>query len=239
MELFNSTDINYTNNNVSDHLNHLNQVMSNSSENISTSDSLTGLELRLSNLFVKHNHTNFIHFPGLANLYVITLVIDSTNPEPSKLDIRSFPKVGDNEALNVDRTLYYWKQTRKEDAPPSQIHALVSVIKSKERLREFGNTVQKITENDENKNIIIDAVEKVISGGSVAIVDGLAKVANIIGNHLGAVEDKPLFTWVQSFTDIGGDFDKLGKIIVKPNYPNKYIDCELSFFVRDVARDND
>jgi hypothetical protein len=48
------------------------------------------------------------------------------------------------------------------------------------------------------------------------------------------VEDKPLLTWVQSFTDLNGDFDVLGK--TAKSAENKFASMKLSITIRDKGK---
>jgi len=106
---------------------------------IPTSDSITGIEVRLSNVYIIDNHTGkFVMFPGNADLYLINIVISDRQEKPIMQNINGFEKVNDNESLNVDKTVYYWKQYDESETPPSQIHLMTSVIKSKKGLRNIG-----------------------------------------------------------------------------------------------------
>jgi hypothetical protein len=60
-------------------------------------------------------------------------------------------------------------------------------------------------------------------------------VASVFGKFLGEVDDKPLMTWVQSFTDINGDFDKLGKTTI--GRKNNFAALDLSIIIRDTTRE--
>ena len=61
-------------------------------------------------------------------------------------------------------------------------------------------------------------------------------LASIVGKYLGNVKDKPLLTWVQSFTDINGDLDVLGKIVKQKE--NKNVALTMTLVVRDKARES-
>ncbi len=63
------------------------------------------------------------------------------------------------------------------------------------------------------------------------------QVAGIVGGLLGKVEDKPLLTRFQSFTDIAGDFNQLGK--TDNPFSNKYAELDYSIFIRDKKRQDE
>jgi hypothetical protein len=52
---------------------------------------------------------------------------------------------------------------------------------------------------------------------------------------LGNVDDKPLITTVQSFTDINGNFDALGRHPYIDS--NRYDDLETTLIVHDAVRE--
>jgi len=61
-------------------------------------------------------------------------------------------------------------------------------------------------------------------------------LASIVGRFLGKVEDRPLISVLQSYTDINGDFDSLGK--VRKEFPNRYATIGLSITIRDKVRED-
>lgn len=205
-------------------------------ESIPTSADITGIELRLTNLFIKDNHTIKTGiFPGNANLYVLNVVIADQQSEPLLLDLDGFEKVNDMESLHVNRTLYYWKMDEINQKPPSQIHVFSSIIKSKEQLRNFGNILSE-TKNDGEFTDITKSITALLSSvsGVAQISKLILEVAGLMGKYLGKVQDRPLFSRYQSFTDLGGDFNHLGKL----DFPasNKYCDLNYTLFLRDKER---
>lgn len=181
---------------------------------IPTTGDISGIELRLSRAHILDNRTpNIGPFPGYAKIYFMTLVISDIQNQAVFVDVKGFPKVDDKEDLPIDNTLYYWKKTSNGKTPPSQLHVFTSIIKSKQSLRDTGKILQEIKDDDGYKSAIKTVVSVVTSANPVApIVDQITNLANIVGKFLGKVEDKPLITVLQSFTDINGDFDVLGKI---------------------------
>lgn len=201
------------------------------------SDKISGLEIRLSHVIIKDNKTAKIFpFPGLAKIYFLTLVVSDVENQMINLDLKGFEKVDDGDALSIDKSIFYWKQTKKEKAP-SQVHVMTSIIKSKQSLRD----VAKIMENIKNDSDYKDLSEKLLTIIKDAnqfsnITNLISTVSSIVSKYLGKVEDKPFLTWYQSFTDIDGDWDKLGKTF--KHAENKYAAMDLSITIRDKEREN-
>jgi hypothetical protein len=198
---------------------------------VSNSRNITGIEVRLSRAFIINNRTPKIGpFPGFSRMYMVIIVVSDLGNSLQTLDLKGFPKVGDNEDLPVDKTIYYWKQHNKKDKSPSQIHVFTSIIKSKQSLRDVGRILADV-KNDED-------FEKVVTDLKANAVSNLVfSVAGVIGKFLGKVDDKPLLTWMQSFTDINGDFDKLGKTTTGRKNDNAALD--LSIIIRDTSREEE
>lgn len=204
--------------------------------NIPTSKDISGIEIRLSNVTIIDNKTPKVFpFPGLANVYFINLVISDLDQNSFSLDLKGFEKVADNQKLNIDRVLYFWKKTDQSTLAPSQIHIFSSLIKSKQPLRDVGKIMSEVN-NDKNFKDVLSTLSTLIKTASnLTSIGGLIfQVAGIVGNFLGKVDDKPYLTMVQSFTDIHGDYDILGE--TTKNAINRYASIDLSITIRDAAR---
>lgn len=204
---------------------------------IPTTGEISGIELRLSRAHIIDNRTaNIGPFPGYAKVYFMTIVASDVANQAVQVDIKGFPKIDDKEDLPIDNTLYYWKQTTGTKTPPSQIHVFASIIKSKQALRDVGKVLQDVKKDEGYKSVLKTVVSTVASASPVGqIVDQITNLANIVGGFLGKVEDKPLISVLQSYTDINGDFDVLGK--VPREYKNKYAILGMSLTVRDKERE--
>ncbi|WP_324672181.1 hypothetical protein [Hymenobacter sp. GOD-10R] len=204
-------------------------------QNIPDSKTVTGLEVRLSRVLVKDNRTAKVWpFPGYADVYLLLIVFDDLHPEPQTINLSGFTRIDDNEDLPVDKTAYYWKQNTLNERAPSQVHLLLSVMKSKERLRDTGTILTQAKDSADYQSLV-SAVVATIANAPAQIATLLLQLGAVVGQQLHEVEDKPLFTQVISFTDINGDFDTLGKTpIVKMN---QYVQTTLTLVVRDPARE--
>jgi len=202
---------------------------------IPNSQTVTGLEVRLSRVFVKNNRTAKVWpFPGFADVYLLLVVFDDLNPEPQTLTLSGFARIDDDEDLPVDKTAYYWKQSEPAGPVPSQVHVLLSVLKSKKGLRDTAAVMEQARNSDDYRSLVTEVVS-VIANAPVRAAELLLQLGAVVGGLLKDVEDKPLFTQVISFTDINGDFDSLGKTpVVKMN---DYVQTTLTLVVRDPARE--
>lgn len=200
------------------------------------SKDISGIEVRLSNVQIIDNKTPKVFpFPGFAKVYFINLCVSDLSADPLSVDLNGFEKVDDNDRLALDRTLFAWKKPDKEATPPSQIHVFSSLVKSKQPLRNVAKILSEVKSDGHFKDTA-GALGSVLKAGSnVSNVSNLIfQVAGIVGGFLGKVDDKPLLTWVQSFTDLNGDFDVLGK--TDKHATNKFASMDLSITIRDKER---
>lgn len=200
---------------------------------IGTSGTVTGLEVRLSRVLIQDNRTPKVWpFPGFADVYLLLVVFDDLAPEPRNLTLSGFARIDDGEDLPVDKTAYFWKQQDATGPVPSQVHVLLSVLKSKQGLRDTAAVLSE-ARNSEDYRGLVGEVVGAIAGAPARAAEVLLQLASVVGSRLQNVEDKPLFTQVISFTDINGDFDNLGKTpIVKGN---NNVQTTLTLIVRDPA----
>jgi len=206
---------------------------------IETSAEISGIELRFSRAHILDNRTpNIGPFPGYAKIYFLNMVVSDVQNQTVFVDVKGFPKIDDKEDLPIDNTLYYWKKTATNKTAPSQVHVFSSIIKSKQALRDGGKILQEIKDDEGYKSALKTMLNIVSSASPVGqIADQITNIANIVGKFLGNVEDKPLISVLQSFTDINGDFDVLGKI--PKEFRTKYAILGLSLTVRDKEREKE
>jgi len=201
---------------------------------IPTSKELTGLEVRLSQVIVKDNKTPHVYpFIRYANLYVVTSGIDNLGGEPYSLNLKGFADIDDGDALPVERTVYYWKSDGASKVPGA-VHILTSIIKSHERIRDFGDALASLRKTDDFQKVV-STIITAATGGGAAIYEAFLPLVGVIGQIMGRVDDTPLFTTVTSYTDINGDFDALGRHPYHQN--NRYVDMVTTLIVRDASRE--
>ena len=203
---------------------------------IPTSNEISGIEIRLSNVVIHDNKTAKVWpLPGLAKVYFLNIVVSDVNANSIELDLKGFEKVNDGDSLNIDRTLYLWQETDQSKVAPTQVHIFTSLLKSKKDLRNLGDVLAKIDSDDDYKNLVTSIGSIIKNASQLTNVSNIVfKVADIAGKYLGKVENKPLLTWFQSFTNINGDWDHDGKTDKSAN--NKYAGMKLTCIVREKDR---
>jgi hypothetical protein len=196
---------------------------------------ISGVEVRLSKAFIRDNKTAPVWpFPGLAKVYFMNIIISDLSSAQIALDLNGFEKVDDKHTLAVDRTLFYWKKTTDTPKAPSQIHIMSSLIKSKKPLRDVSKILAEAKEDAKYKSLT-GSLGKIIKGADFTSISNLVfDVAAVVGGLLGKVEDKPLLTRFQSFTDVAGNFNQLGRTDLP--FSNRYADVDYSIYIRDKAR---
>jgi hypothetical protein len=203
---------------------------------IKTSEEISGIEVRLSKVFIIDNKTRqFGPFPGLASIYFINIVVSDLSASQIDLNLNGFEKVDDKQTLAVDRTLFYWKKTDDTPKAPSQIHVMSSLLKSKKGLRDTGEVLAKAKDDDKFKGLVSELGSIIKTASSFSNISNIVfQAASIVGGLLGNVEDKPLLTRFQSFTDIAGNFNQLGK--TDNPFSNRYAEVDYSIYIRDKER---
>ena len=204
---------------------------------IHTSAEVTGIEIRMLPPLIKDNLTPKVWpFPGYAKLYCLTIVVsDVTSMLAGNIDLKGFPRIGDNEHLPINKTIFYWQADDQNTQAPNQIHVFSSIIKSKESLRDVGQVMTTVKDDDGYKSLISGLASVVKTASSFNVVtDIIVQVAGIVGKYLGKVEDKALATVINSYTTIHGDFDKLG--VNDLMYPTRDVDMEFDLTVRDESK---
>jgi hypothetical protein len=205
---------------------------------VPNSNEISGIEVRLSRVVIHDNKTARVWpFPGLAQMYFMCIVLSDAAKKPVTIDLKGFQKVNDGDALHIDRTLFYWKKNKadRREEVPSQVHLFICMLKSKEALRDTGRMLKAISSDKSFKSASSEAKKLLKKSGDAAAITGmLFNLAGAAGRWLGEVDDKPLFAWAQSFTDINGDFDVLGKTDKQAS--NKYVSMALSVIIRDASR---
>src|SRR5687767_3371633 len=75
---------------------------------IGNSSAATGIEVRMLPPLIKDNRTERIFpFPGFAKLYCVTIIVsDLPNQTVGGIDLDKFPRIGDNEHLPINKTLF-------------------------------------------------------------------------------------------------------------------------------------
>ncbi len=204
---------------------------------IESSDDVTGIEIRMLPPFIKDNGTPAVWpFPGYARFYCLTIVVsDVDNQLAGSIDLKGFQRIGDNEHLPINKTIFYWQSQAATDKAPNQIHVMCSIIKSKKDLRDVGNILASV-KSDDNYKTLMGTLKSIAKNAAkfTVVTDIITQIAGIVGGFLGKVEDKPLATVINSYTTLHGDFDKIG--ITPLVYPTRNADFHFHLVVRDASK---
>jgi hypothetical protein len=198
-------------------------------------DKLTGVEIRLLPPYIIDNKTKgFGIFKGYAKLYCLTIVVsDANNQLTGGIDLLGFPRIGDEEYLPINKSIFYWQQQENETKAPSQIHIMVTVMKSKKGLRDIGAIMSKMKSDADYKGILKQIADIGKSTSAVGVAIGLVTdVASIVGKYLTEVEDKPLGTIINSYTALSGDFAK--QSVNHRTYKTRNVNFDINIIVRNA-----
>jgi hypothetical protein len=201
------------------------------------SSQVSGIEIRMLPPLIKNNRTLKIWpFPGKAKLYCVTLVIsDAANQLQGQMDLSSFAKVGDNEHLPINKTIFYWEKPDKETPAPNQVHVVSSIIKSKSTLREAGKVMSSIRGDNEYQQLLGQLSGLSANTASFKIITDISlQLSTLIGRYLGRVDDTPIGGAVHSFTRLHGDWDELG--VKRFQVMSDNVDFHFELVVRDEER---
>lgn len=202
---------------------------------IPKSDQISGIEMRISNIIIKDNKQEHIWpFIRYSNLYLIIVVVDDLTKEPVNLTIKGFDDVDDGDSLPVDRTIYYWKKDKNNKKAPAQVHVFCSIVKCHKATRELGGVLKSLKGKKDYKSAVSE-LANAITSSPVQVVDTLMTVGSVVGKLLKNVDDTPLLSIAQSFTDINGNFDALGKH--SNRFENKFAQFNIKLIIRDKKRE--
>jgi len=126
-----------------------------SASGIGDSSKATGIEIRMLPPFVKENGRNPLIGGDFAKLYVLTIVVsDLPDQTIGGIDLKGFPRIGDNEHLPINKSIYYWQSKKDEDTGPNQIHFVSRVMKSRKALRDVGSVLSNAKNDEEYKSLV-------------------------------------------------------------------------------------
>jgi hypothetical protein len=201
------------------------------------SSDVAGIELRMLPPLIKDNRTiKFWPFPGKAKLYCLTMIIsDVANQLKGHMDLNGFANIGNGEYLPINKTIFYWEKPGNDTPAPNQLHVVCSIIKSKGRLRDVGNILSGVREDNEYKTLINQLSGLATNAANFNLVTEISlQLMALIGRYMGRVEDRPIGAVVHSFTRLHGDWDELG---VKPiHVSTRNVDFDFELVVRDEER---
>jgi hypothetical protein len=202
---------------------------------IGDSSKVSGIEVRMLAPLIKENGKNPLIGGDYSKLYCLTIVVsDLPNQTVGGIDLKGFPRIGDNEALPINKTLFYWQGSKDNEQVPNQIHFVTRVINSRKALRDVGQILTEAKSDADYKGLV-GSLGSLLKNATALnpISEGIFALSSIIGKYLGKVEDKDLGTVINSYTTLHGDFDTKG--INRFNYPTKNVDFNFELVVRDAS----
>lgn len=207
---------------------------------VDSSKDVSGIEIRMLPPFIKDNRTTPIWpFPGFAKLYCLTIVVsDVASQLAGTIDLKGFPRIGDNEHLPINKTIFYWQSEKEEEKAPRQVHIMCSVVKSKQSLRDTGKILGEIKSDEGYKSLVGNLGKLTKSAAKFnAVTDIMVELAGVVGKYLGSVEDKPIGTVINSYTTLHGDFDNPG--ITPLLYATPHTDFKFEVIVRNKVAEEE
>src|ERR1044072_6890547 len=125
----------------------------------------------------------------------MNIVLTDSGTSEIDLNLSGFEKVDDRQTLAVNRTLFFWKKTNEDPKPPSQIHILSSLLKSKKGLRDTAAVLAKAKDDSKFKDLTSQLGTIVKTASNFSNISNIVfEVASIVGGFLEPVEDKPSHT---------------------------------------------
>ena len=184
---------------------------------VPSSSSLTGLEFRITGIFVRENGTDFIPWVlRYSDLYVLTFAQSDLDTQPSLLSLQGFDDVDDEEHLGI-RVTPYSRVLQANDSFPFMLATYVAVIKSNHSIRDFGNSLKTVLGSSEFASASkgLQAALGVANPAGVAAWGAAETVAKILSGVLAKTTDKVLDVNFHTFSALNGDFDRIGQRDIK------------------------
>jgi hypothetical protein len=207
-------------------------------EGVPDSKDVSGIEIRILPPKIKNNgQLKVWPLPGLAKLYSLVVVLsDQQNQLSGTMDLNAFPRIGNNEHLPINKTIYYWEESDTAVIAPNQVHVMCAIIKSKASLRSTAEIMEAAEQDEEYVHLMENLANLVTKAVPTNLITSAAmKIASIVGKYLGKVHDKPIGTIINSFTRLHGDWDKVG---VNPiTVITRDVDFSLELIIRDKERE--
>jgi hypothetical protein len=151
-------------------------------------------------------------FPGYAKLYCFTTAVSDVNNElTGAMDLGVFARVGKNDYLSLNKTIYYWHKNAGEQPMPENVHIMCAIIKSRDVVKDPESVLAAVKKDSDYRNIVDHLNAVIADTASFAMVTNMTvKIANIVTRYLGRTADMPVAMVVDSFSRLHGDWDKPG-----------------------------
>lgn len=174
------------------------QVIETIASSHTTPAGLTGVVVRVKEIFIIRNKSGVLGIGNSADIYPIILVANGESQDPVKFSLPNmFNNIGDRMALPIAEPGI--DVSRNFNNVPEFLDIHVLLMKSKKKQRDFATALTTTLASDEGKSII-DSIGKLVQGGTAGIVLNISSaLLQVFLKFLGAQEDKQLFYGVGSF----------------------------------------
>jgi hypothetical protein len=182
---------------------------------LSLDPSITDVEMRLKEVFVFDNRD-----PGKGDIYLVSVVTDGLAQEPFTLEIKAFPDIHDNEALQLGPaglTVY----RNPQGTIPRFLDYRIMVMESDQVIRQAGDILSEIRGNDQFKSVRDNLIAMAATAQPTAALITAATdlVVGLTAQILKMNEDDQIIYIAGSFND---KIDDLGVKYGLIAHKNKY-----------------
>jgi hypothetical protein len=143
-------------------------------------------------------------FSDESDIYVITLVVDDNSQSPFKLELKSFPHVRKGEKLTIGS--FGVQMYQHSGRVPSYLDMRILVARSKQKLRDAGEALGDIRNNNDFKSAV-QTLSSLVTGPIGIVASQVDTIVGIIGAILKIQNDDQLLYYPVT---VSKNFDNLG-----------------------------
>lgn len=198
---------------------------------------IVNIQLRMTPTLIKKNGTHSIwNTDKKAKLYFLTIVIEDKNSMLNGfICLDSFANVGNNDYINVHRTLYNWTGTSDTNMP-DRLFFISSVIRCERRINDPAKVFANL-KNDVRYQEFTQTLSSIVSDTASFpfIVNIALKILEVTKRYLGRIDHNSLATITHYFSRNLGDLDKIGKFILGKSTNNVDFHFELIVHNKELS----
>jgi hypothetical protein len=195
------------------------------------------IQLRMTPTLIKKNGKRSIwNADKKAKLYFVTIVIEDKNRMLNGfICLDSFANVGNNDYIDLYRTLYNWTGTSDANMP-DRLFFISTVIKCERRINESANIFANL-KNDVRYQELAETLCSIVSDTASFpfIVNIALKILEVTKKYLGRIDYTSLATITHYFSRNLGDLDKIGKFILSKSTSNVDFHFELIVHNKELS----
>jgi hypothetical protein len=199
--------------------------------------SIFNIKLRMTPTLIKKNGARSIwNTEKKAKLYFLTIVIeDKSGMLNGFIILDSFANVGNNDYINVHRTLYNWAGTSHTNMP-DRLFFISTVIRCERRIKDSENIFENL-KNDVRYQELAQTLSSIVSDTASfpSIVNIALKILEVTKKYMGRIDHNSLATITHYFSRNLGDLDKIGKFILSKSTSNIDFHFELIVHNKELS----